>query len=132
MLEVFFAYSQADFALRSDFTRADYGKLRAAVEALQAILEKENLDLIPPDWKASILQASRKRPLPNFLAREVTWASTLDYLCNCFQPAKSCNPNFLAREVTWASTLDYLCNCFQPAKSRVAGFSRLKTVADVV
>ena len=72
--------------------RTDYGKLRAAVDALQAILEKENLDLIPPDWKATILQASssiERDRFRNFLAKEVTWASTLDYICNRFQPAKS-------------------------------------------
>ena len=72
--------------------RTDYSKLRAAVEALQATLEKAPMEPIPADWKASILQASsstERDRFRSFLAKEVTWASAIDYVSNRFQPAKS-------------------------------------------
>jgi hypothetical protein len=72
--------------------RTDYSKLRAAVEALQATLEKAPTEPIPADWKASILQASsstERDRFRSFLAKEVTWAYAIDYISNRFQPAKS-------------------------------------------
>ena len=63
--------------------RTDYSKLRAAVEALQATLEKAPTEPIPADWKASILQASsstERDRFRSFLAKEVTWAYAIDYI----------------------------------------------------
>ena len=72
--------------------RTDYSRLRAAIEALQATLGKPPAEPIPAEWKASILQASsstERDRFRSFLAKEVTWASAIDYISNRFQPAKS-------------------------------------------